>query len=78
MNAIFLYEQRYINIEELALVLWDFSPSLIYEVGEKCFAFYCNLANQSERVINGNNISGLFYIRKYGSDHDGNDEWFCE
>ena len=84
MNPIIAYEQRYINLEELALVLWDFGTNQIYEVGEKCFSFYCHLANRKDRVLGGddkveNDIDvSFYYIKKYRSDLNGNDEWFGE
>ncbi len=45
MNPILLYEQGYIPFFTLQDLLWDFGPNSIFEVGEKCFEFYCNKAN---------------------------------
>lgn len=58
MNLILQYEQGYIPFSELEIALWDFGPNAIYEIGERCFSFYCNKAN--------NLFDQDFYIRRYG------------
>ncbi len=70
MNSIFQYEQGYIPFSKLQLILWDFGPNQIYEVGEKCFEFYCSKVNEFHDYD--------FYIRKYGSDLYAKSEWYCE
>ena len=70
MNPILLYEQGYIPFSELADALWDFSPERIFEIGEKCFSFYCDKANQFHEYN--------FYILTYGSGLNGDEEWYCE
>ena len=70
MNPILAYEQGYIPFSKLENVLWDIGPNSIFEVGEKCFSFYCNKSNRFH--------SSDYYIRNYGSDLSGDDEWYCE
>lgn len=70
MNPILLYEQGYITFTELEIYLWDMGTNQIYDVGEKCFAFYCSKANK----FNNN----VYYIRKYGSGLNDQHEWYCE
>lgn len=70
MNPILLYEQGYIPFSTLQDLLWDFGPNSIFEVGEKCFEFYCKKANKF--------INYDFYIRKYGSDINDESEWYCD
>lgn len=70
MNPILQYEQLYISFSELEILLWDFGPNAIFEIGECCFCFYCNRANG----IHNND----FYIKIYGSDLNADNEWYCE
>lgn len=70
MNPILLYEQGYIPFFTLQDLLWDFGPNSIFEVGEKCFEFYCNKANGFHNFD--------FYILKYGSGLNDEREWFSE
>lgn len=70
MNPILLYEQGYIQFSELEKVLWDFSPERIFEIGEKCFEFYLNKSNDFHNYN--------FYILRYGSGLNANDEWYCQ
>lgn len=70
MNSIFQYEQGYIPFSKLELILWDFGPNQIYEVGEKCFEFYCCKANGLHNFD--------YYILKYGSGLNAKHEWYCE
>lgn len=70
MNPILAYEQGYIPFSKLEKVLWDMGPNSIFEVGKKCFSFYCNKSNVFH--------SRDYYIRKYGSDLSEDDEWYCE
>ncbi|MGM0341647.1 hypothetical protein IGK47_004758 [Enterococcus sp. AZ007] len=70
MNPILQYEQGYITFNDLEKFLWDFSPNQIFEIGEKCFAFYLNKSNGF--------LDYNFYILKYGSGLNANDEWYCE
>ncbi len=70
MNPILLYEQGYIPFSTLQDLLWDFGPNSIFEVGEKCFAFYCCRANKF--------IDFDFYIRNYGVSLNDDSEWFID
>lgn len=70
MNLILKYEQGYISFSELANYLWDMGPNAISEVGEKCFAFYCNKANKFHDYE--------FYILTYGSGLNDEHEWYCD
>lgn len=70
MNPILQYEQGYIPFSELEHELWDFGPNAIFEVGERCFTFYCN------KTTGFTNCQ--FYIRNYGSGLNDESEWYCE
>lgn len=70
MNLILQYEQGYISFPELEKQLWDFGPNRIYEIGEKCFEFYCKKANAFH--------NDDFYILRYGSGLNDEREWYCE
>lgn len=70
MNPIFAYEQGYIPFSSLQNQLWDFGTNCIFEVGEKCFEFYCNKANDFHNYD--------FYILRYGSGLNDEREWYCE
>lgn len=70
MNPIYAYGLKIITFEELEKVLWDMGPNQIIDIGEKCFAFYCNKANGF--------LNFDFYILRYGSGLNANDEWYCE
>ena len=70
MNPILLYEQGYIPFSTLQDLLWDFGPNSIFEVGEKCFAFYCCRANKF--------IDYDFYIRNYATSINDDNEWFID
>nr|DAM18167.1 MAG TPA: hypothetical protein [Caudoviricetes sp.] len=70
MNPVLAYEQGYIPFSTLQNILWDFGPNSIFEIGEKCFAFYCSKAN------NFHNYD--YYIKSYGSDLYAESEWFGE
>lgn len=70
MNPILLYEQGYIPFSTLQDLLWDFGPNNIFEVGEKCFEFYCSKSNGF--------LNYDFYILKYGSGLNAESEWYCE
>ncbi len=69
VNPILAYEFGYIPFSKLETVLWDFGPNAIYEVGERCFSFYCSKSN------------GLtdfdYYILNYGSGLNDEFEWYC-
>lgn len=70
MNLILSYEQGYIPFAELEKSLWDMGPNAIFEIGEKCFEFYCSKANGFHDYA--------FYIRNYGSGLNDEHEWYCE
>lgn len=70
MNPILQYEQGYITFSVLESKLWDFGPNAIFEVGEKCFCFYCNRSNGFTDCD--------YYILNYGSGLNDESEWHCE
>lgn len=70
MNFILQYEQGYISFSDLERVLWDLGPNAINEIGEMCFAFYCNKANKFHNYE--------YYILKYGSGLNNLNEWYIE
>lgn len=70
MNFILQYEQGYIKFAELENVLADFGPNAISEIGEKCFAFYCNKSNSFHTLD--------YYILTYGSGLNDEREWYCD
>lgn len=70
MNPIIAFEQGYIPFSDLKKHLWDMGPNSILAVGEKCFVFYCDRANGFH--------NNDFYILKYGSGLDGDEEWYCD
>lgn len=70
MNPIAAYEFGYITFSDLELILWDMGPNDIYEIGERCFAFYCSKANGLHNFD--------YYILKYGSGLNAKHEWYCE
>lgn len=45
MNEIRQYEFGLIAFQELQLILWDFGPNAILEIGEDCFQFYIDKAS---------------------------------
>lgn len=70
MNPILAYEQGYITFTKLESVLWEMGPNAIQQIGEKCFAFYCDKANEFHNYEH--------YILKYGSGLNDKHEWYCE
>lgn len=70
MNPILKYEQGYISFSELENKLADFGPNAIFEIGEKCFEFYCSKANKFHDYD--------YYILHYGSGLNDEREWYCE
>lgn len=78
MNPILAYEQGYISFKELEDCLWDSTTNQIYEVGEKCFAFYCGKANSCHRCTSNRFAKYSYYIRNYGSDLWSESEWYCD
>ena len=70
MNPIIAFEQGYIPFSELEIKLWDMGPNGIFEVGEKCFSFYCNRVNEFHDYE--------YYILKFGSGLNDEHEWYCQ
>lgn len=70
MNPIFQYELGYIHFSELKILLWDFTLSEIFEVGEYHYSFYLDRINRLHKY--------KYYIKKYGSDLDAESEWYCD
>lgn len=70
MNPILAYEQGYIPFSSLQGQLWDMGPNWIFEIGEKCFEFYCSKANKFHDYD--------YYILHYGSGLNDEHEWFSD
>lgn len=70
MNPIIAYELGFISFSQLQNLLWDFTLTEIFEVGEYHYAFYLNRANKLHDY--------RYYIKKYGSGLSDESEWYCE
>jgi hypothetical protein len=70
MNPILSYHLGLITFDRLQVLLWDFGPNAIDEIGERCFAFYCSKANGLHNFD--------YYILKYGCGLNAKSEWYCE